>query len=269
VYCRAQLIKEKVWSEVVTDRPATGSASKGNLVADAWNITNQSALETIQMSVKPVHLNSVTAVSTAKDAWDALKDIFEARDNARLLQLVHELSNLKKDGDENIIKYTSRAKGLRQKLAMLGKQVDENTLVLQIRSGLPAEYDMIKTVLESMDGKRNLAEVSAKLLTVEQRASRGRSSSSTGVKSQAFSASATKKPWDKKAVVCYYCDKKGHMKRDCLMKKAEDAKGNKKPSGGRRDGGGGGGAPPRAALAYAASAGRAGEHKTPESPSWM
>ena len=171
---------------------------------------------TIQMSVKPVHLHSVTAVSTAKDAWDALKDIFEARDNARLLQLMHELSNIKKDGDERIIKYTSRANGLHQELSMLGNHADENTLVLQILAGIPAEYDMIKTVLENMDGKRNLADVSAKLLTVEQQASRGLSLSSTGVKSQAFAASAAKKPWDKKVVVCYYCDKKGHMKRDCL-----------------------------------------------------
>jgi len=203
VYCRAQLIKEKVWSAVVTDRPASGSDAKGNLVADAWDIMNESALATIQMSVKPVHLYSVTAVSTAKYAWDALKDIFEALDNARLLQLMHELSILKKGGDENIIKYTSRAKGFRQELAMLGNQEDENTLVLQILSGRPAEYDMIKTVLENMDGKRSLADVSAKLLTVEQRGSRGRSSSTTGVQSQAFAASAAKKPWDKKAVVCY------------------------------------------------------------------
>jgi len=194
VYCRVQLIKEKVWSAVVTDRSASGSDSKGNLVADTWDIMNESALATIQMSVKPVHLHSVTAVSTANDAWDALKDIFEARDNARLLQLMQELSNVEKDGDENIIKNTLCAKGLRQELAMLSNQVDENTLVLQIPSGLPAEYDMIKTVLENMDGKRNLAEVSAKLLTVEQRASQGRSSSSTGVKAQAFAASATKKP---------------------------------------------------------------------------
>jgi len=75
---------------------------------------------------------------------------------------------------------------------------------------------MIETVLKNMDGKRNLADVSATMLTVEQRGSRRRSSSTTGVKSQAFAASAAKKPWDKKVVVCYYCDKKGHMKRDCL-----------------------------------------------------
>jgi len=65
---------------------------------------------------------------------------------------------------------------------------------------------MIKTVLENMVGKRNLADVNAKLLTVEQRRLWGRSSSTTGVKSQTFEASAAKKPWDRKVVVRYYCD---------------------------------------------------------------
>ena len=54
--------------------------------------------------------------------------------------------------------------------------------MLQTLLGLPAEYDMIKTVLEKMEGTLNLADVSAKLLSVEQRGIRGRSSSTTGVK---------------------------------------------------------------------------------------
>jgi len=66
VYCHIQLIKEKVWAVVVMDRLASGSDSIGNMVADAWDIMNESALATIQMSVKPVHLYSVTAVRTAK-----------------------------------------------------------------------------------------------------------------------------------------------------------------------------------------------------------
>jgi len=119
VHCRAQLTKEKVWTAVVTNQPASGSHSKGNLMGDAWDVMSESALATIQISVKPVHIHSVTAVSTAKDAWDALKDIFEARNNARLLQLMHELSKLKKGGDENIIKYTTSAKGLCQDLSMM------------------------------------------------------------------------------------------------------------------------------------------------------
>jgi len=51
------------------------------------------------------------------------------------------------------------------------------------------------------------------------------------------------------------------------QEKADDAKGNKKPNGGRREGSGEGGAPPRAALAYAASAGQAGNLKASRSTS--
>jgi len=149
--------------------------------------------------------------------------------------------------------------------SMLGNQVDESTLVLQILSGLPAEFDMSKTVLENIEGKRNRADESAKLLKVEQRGSQGRPSSTSGVKSKEFAATASKKSCDKRAVVCYFCDKKGHMKRDCLKKKANDANGNKKINGGRRKGGGGGGAPPRAALAYAASEGQDGKLNAPGS----
>jgi len=90
VYCRAQLIKENVWSAVVTDCHASGSDSKGNFVADAWDIMNDSALATTQMSVRPVHRHSVTAIKTAKDKWDALKNICKARDSAQLRQLMHQ-----------------------------------------------------------------------------------------------------------------------------------------------------------------------------------
>jgi len=105
-------------------------------LVDAWDAINELALESIHMLVKPVHLNTVAPVDTAKEAWDALKVMFEARDNAQLLRLMDELSSLKKGGDENIIKFASRAKMLRDELAMLNNPVDDNTLVLRVLSGL-------------------------------------------------------------------------------------------------------------------------------------
>ena len=102
----------------------------------------QAALETIQMSVKPVHLKTVTSVGTAKEAWDGFKVMFQARENSQLLRLRDELSSLKKGGDENIIKFTSRAKIFQDELFMLGNPVDDNTLALRVWSGLPSEYGM-------------------------------------------------------------------------------------------------------------------------------
>jgi len=145
-YQLAQLKKEKLWPAVVTDRPAVGSdVKKSDPVVEAWDAMSEAALATIQMSVKPVHLNTVTSIDTEKEAWDARKVMFEARDNAQLLRLMDELSSVKKGEDENIIKFASCAKMIRDELAMLGNPVDDNTLALRVLLGLPAEYGMLRT----------------------------------------------------------------------------------------------------------------------------
>ena len=87
---------------VVTGRPASGSADKKfDPVVEALNAMSEAALATIQMSVKFVHFNTVTSVDTAKEAWDALKVMFEASDNTQLLRLMDELSSLKNRGCQN------------------------------------------------------------------------------------------------------------------------------------------------------------------------
>jgi len=259
-YQRAKLKREKLWKAVVADRPASGSDDKkADPVFEEWDAMNEAALATIPMSVKPVHLNTVTSVDTAKEAWDALKVIFEARDNAQLLRLMDELSSLKKGDDESIIKFASRAKMIRDELAMLGNPVDDNTLALRVLSGLPSEYGMLRTVFKNNDVKLVMSDVTAKLLPFEQwNIAGGSSKPAGGVRSQAFTVAAPKKPFDKRSFVCYYCDKKGHMKRDCYDRKADEANGKNKPGGGRRDGGHGGGPQAGAALAYTASAGQPG-----------
>jgi len=133
---------------------------------------------------------------------------------------------------------------------------------------------MLRTVLENKDIKLVMSDVTAKLLQVAQRnISGGSSKPAGGVKSQAFTVAAPKKPFDKKSVVCNYCDKKGRMRRNCYKRKADEARGKSKPGGGRRDGGHGGGPQAGAALAYTASAGQPGSSKahgsTSGSSTWV
>ena len=136
----------------MTDRPASGSDDKkADPVVAEWDAMNEAAPATIQMSVKPVNLNTVTSLDTAKEAWDALKVMFEVRDNAQLFRLMDEPSSLKKGDDENTIKFSSCARMIRDELAMLGNPVDDNTLALRVLSGLPSEYGMLRNVLENKD----------------------------------------------------------------------------------------------------------------------
>ena len=139
-YQRAQLKKEKLWKAVVTDRPASESDDKKAVtVVEKWDAIIEAALSTFQRSVQPVHLNTVTPVDTSMGAWNALKGIFEARDNAQLPRLMEELSSLMKVDDDSIIKFTSRAKMIPDELAMLGNPMGDNAFTLRVLSGLPSE----------------------------------------------------------------------------------------------------------------------------------
>jgi len=122
----------------VTDRPASGSEDKkADPVVEEWHAMNEAAPATIHMSVKPVKFNTLTGVDMAKEEWDALKVMFEARDSAQLLPLMDELSSLKKGDDESIIDFAWRAKMIRDELAILGNPEDDNTLALRVWSGRP------------------------------------------------------------------------------------------------------------------------------------
>ena len=265
-YHRAQLRQEKLWAAVVTDLPASASDDKkSDPVVEARDAMLESSLATIRVSDKPVHLNRVTSVDTAKKARDALKVMFEARDHAQLLRLMDELSSRKAFSDENSIKLTSRAKMIRDELCTLSNPVDDNTLALRVLSELselPQEYGMLRTVFEEKDIKLVLLDVTAKLLQVEQRNITGGSSKPAGaLKSQAFAAAAPKKTFEKKSVLCFHCNNKGHMQRGCYKKKADKAKEKGKTGGGGPDSGRGSGPQANAALAYTAFTGNAGSRK--------
>ena len=185
-YQRAQLKKEKLWKAVVTNCPASRpDERKSDPAVEEWDAMKVAAQATIQMSVKPVHLNMVTSEDTAKEARDALKVMFEARDNARLLRLMDELSSWKKGDDENIIKFSSRARMIRDEPSMLGSPVDDNALALRVLPGLPSEYGMLGTVLENKAVKLAMSDVTGTLLQVEQRSIAGGSlTPDGGVKSR-------------------------------------------------------------------------------------
>jgi len=116
-----------------------------------------------------------------------------------------KLSRLKRGDVENIIKFASRSDMIRDEFAMLGDPVDDNTLAPRVLSGLPAEFGMLRTVLENKATKLAMSEVTTLLLQVEQRSIIVSAFKPSGsVKSQALTAVAHEKPFDKMSVVCFY-----------------------------------------------------------------
>ena len=103
-----------------------------------------------------------------------------------------------------MIKVASRAKKIRDELAILRNPVEDNTLALRVVLKHLSEYWMLRTVNENTDVKIVMLDVTDMLLQVEQRKlARGSSKPAGGVTSQALMVAAPKKPFDKKSVVCH------------------------------------------------------------------
>lgn len=207
---KALLISKGLWAAVVTEPPDAAQ--------------DQKALAQIILHVKDHHLMTVGSCPTAKNAWETLKTIYEAKTNARKLLLRRELTTLKMGATEPLTKYAARTKDLQTQLRTAGEDVKDQEAALQFLAGLPPAYDMISTVLTAGDNELAIDTVLPKLLSVEQMAAQPERPSEAALFAKPGGQQGGGKPRSDRT--CFYCGKKGHIARECKKKKRNEAHGN-------------------------------------------
>ena len=172
------------------------------------------ALATIGLHVAKHHKASLLACNSAKEAWDMLKAAYQAKSNARKLQLRRELNALKMQTDEPLSKYMARGRAIMDQLLAAGHTITEEELVWSLLAGLPPKYESMVNVLEGADDTPSLETVMAKLLIIEQRQP---AKAEIGIGNGEATAlySRTNKDKGSKGPVCWHCNERGHVKRDC------------------------------------------------------
>lgn len=194
---------------------------------------NEKALAEIGLHVKDHHLPLVASCSQAHELWSKLEDIYKSKGQARKIQLRKELNTLRKESGEAVSKYVARAKALKNDLAAIGHRVSEEDVSYSILAGLPKEYEVVASILEAQEGEMTTNHILPKLLMVEQRLERdvineSEGSAFTTKGALTFKGASSRHAFSKrdssnrkKDVDCYYCGKKGHMKKDCFKWRAE------------------------------------------------
>lgn len=179
---------------------------------------NEKAMAQIGLHMKDHHLATLERCTTAKQAWEELQTIFQAKSNARKRQLRKELSQLKMGAAEPLTKYVARAKEIQNQLRAAGHEVTDQEVAWALLAGLSPAYDTVVTVLESStEAELKLDDLLPKLMPVEQRLTKAESPSWR----EEAALTAKRNPGNlrrKETRTCWTCGEPGHIAKDCDKK---------------------------------------------------
>lgn len=192
---------------------AVGDANNKSSMSDGdWEDLDLKAASTIRLCLAKNVLANVHGISSAKELWEKLEALYQAKGISNRLYLKEQFHTLRMDEGVRISDHLSTLNGIISELESIGVKIEDEDKALRLVLSLPQSYEHMKPIL--VYGKETLvfAEVTGKLLSEERRLmSEGKTSSET----LAMAASSKGKKKDSKGGVCWRCGKPGHLKRNC------------------------------------------------------
>ena len=192
-------------------RPSSG---KDDEDSEAWEELDMKAASQIRLCLAKNVLANVIGLSTTKELWEKLEELYQAKSISNRLYLKEQFHKLQMDEGTTISDHLSVLNGIVSELESLKVKIDDEDKALRLIWSLPSSYKHMQPIL--MYGKDTLifSEVISKLISEEKRLKNG------DEKSQENSALVVKGKWkqqksSKKNVICWSCGQPGHVKNKC------------------------------------------------------
>ena len=240
---RMALTAHNVWTVVSGDEKQPDG--KDAAVLRAWVEKSNKALGMIASALSDAVLlgSGIATCTTAADAWEKLLATYSTRTTTSKLLLREQFTQLRMHDDDDVQQFSNRVNSLVDELAAAGIVYDETEIVSRVLLGLPPQFAPLVTALENMPEKElSKSYVFGRLQHEEQKqrqqtADRGRGSAMVvrtggGVQQQQQHTHSRQQFPARRAprtVTCYYCDKPGHIVRDCAEMKAAVAERKRTP----------------------------------------
>lgn len=189
--------------------------------SDADGGKDARALARICLSIQPSLYQLVRNCTTSKDAWKKLADAFEDKGLYRKVLLLRQLHRVEYHNFSCMSDYIEGVMKLVAQLSDIGKNIEDGEVAEILLSGLPEEYNVLVSGLETAGLTNTLTSeiVRTRLLQEDHRKSNIQTNNDTST------AYMIKKKNTK--LLCSYCKRNGHVARRCFKRKREEAKANK------------------------------------------
>lgn len=201
------LLSRKIWTIVSGDRkrPEKDATEEDKAEALNWMTDDALARSIIMTSVDAQQMTHIVNLQTAKDQWDTLKRVHEARGTHRLAALLRQFYRWEL-GDRKIDVGVAELNGLQADISAIDSKESptEFAKTITLLSGLPEQY---KTLTQILEGVKDLGfEDAIGRLKQEEF-----SQQDTGTALHARFGRGR----GKQEPTCFYCKQKGHIKHAC------------------------------------------------------
>lgn len=218
------LVREGLWKYVSPGVKPEAAANGANAaVLAAWDEGDQKARATIGLLLTRSQHGHIRNTNSAKAVWDNLERQHQKKTLTTKVHLLKRICDMNYHDGDNIEEHLLEFEDLFEKLANAGTKLDEDLQVVLVFRSLPNSFDALTTTLENRSGDDlTLQLVKGKIINeVHKRR-----------ESSVVDPVVLKTDDKKKSVVCYFCEKPGHKKRDCKLWQRQKNEGGASSSAG-------------------------------------
>ena len=199
---------------------------------DRWANEEAIAMDMIAASVPDPVFNRIKANTTTMEFWNAIKDIYQSRSKMITVVLGKKLQNTKLEEDEDARAHFTKLSDLREQLASMGKNYDDDEYASILLGSLPSSYEPTISAINAAAYLSNTTVTPNGVIRLVTRQYDRRVIRKDKTKSgpeEALAVNGQRK--DRRNVECHNCHRKGHYKSECWAK-GGDKEGHYPPKGG-------------------------------------
>ena len=206
------------------------SSSDERVIYDKWDRSNRMSLMIIKRGIPEAFRGAISeGIESAKDFLAEIEKRFAKSDKAETSTILKSLISMKYKGKGNIREYIMEMSHIASKLKALKLELSEDLLVHLVLISLPNQFSQFKVSYNCQKEKWTLNELISYCVQEEERLKQEKTESAhlastskdngKDKKGKKRKNEAAKGPAQKKQNQdkdgCFFCDKPGHMKKDC------------------------------------------------------
>ena len=178
--------------------------------ATHWKRGESGTKQLIAATVPETVFSQIKSGTRAKEMWEALKKLHEERSRVTRVTLLRKFRNLKCEEGGDVRTHFEELAHMREQLAAMGKNIDEDDYVDILLASLPSSYQPSVSAINASTrlGKGTIKSDDVIELMTDEYERLAPENKKQPTQDQAFTA-------DPKRKECTNCKRRGHVQEDC------------------------------------------------------